>query len=252
MPDDSDLRPELTADCSRCFGLCCVAPGFSASADFAISKPAGTPCQNLQSDFRCGIHSHLRSSGFAGCTVYDCHGAGQRIARVTFGGRDWRSHPDLARPMFAAFAVMRELHELMWYLDQARALGPAQPVRAELDEAVERLSILSERSADDLIALDLVPSRESAGALLRRVGALVRAGVLGAFLADPTAPAGEDDLARSTGMPPGQLRPVLLRLERAQWIMPGETRPDGRSGYVLTPRGLAGARDEVIARDSAP
>ena len=71
----------------RCFGLCCVAPAFAASADFAIDKPAGAPCPNLRADYRCGIHTQLRPRGFPGCTVFDCFGAGQQVAQVTFGGR---------------------------------------------------------------------------------------------------------------------------------------------------------------------
>ena len=47
---------DLRADCSSCFGLCCVALTFSRSADFAIDKPAGEACPNLSADFRCGIH----------------------------------------------------------------------------------------------------------------------------------------------------------------------------------------------------
>ena len=85
-------------------------PAFAASADFAIDKPAGDPCPNLRADFRCGIHTELRDRGFPGCTVYDCFGAGQQIAQETFGGRDWRTHPELAAAMFASFGVMRELH----------------------------------------------------------------------------------------------------------------------------------------------
>ncbi|MGH3932564.1 MAG: hypothetical protein ACRDTF_21615, partial [Pseudonocardiaceae bacterium] len=64
-------RFDLRADCERCFGLCCVALTFSVSADFAIDKDAGQPCPNLQSDFRCGIHTRLRKQGFPGCAVYD-------------------------------------------------------------------------------------------------------------------------------------------------------------------------------------
>jgi hypothetical protein len=67
----------LRADCANCFGLCCTALRFQASASFAIDKPAGTPCPNLLDDFRCGIHQHLRAEGFSGCTVWDCFGAGQ-------------------------------------------------------------------------------------------------------------------------------------------------------------------------------
>lgn len=77
----------LRADCGSCFGLCCVALPFSASADFAVDKAAGTACGNLGDDFRCGIHTRLRTEGFNGCTVYDCFGAGQRVSQVTFGAR---------------------------------------------------------------------------------------------------------------------------------------------------------------------
>ena len=87
---------ELRADCTRCFALCCVAPAFAASADFALDKPAGQPCPNLQQDLRCGIHAELRPRGFPGCTAYDCFGAGQQVSQVTFGGRDWRGAPATA------------------------------------------------------------------------------------------------------------------------------------------------------------
>jgi uncharacterized membrane protein len=85
MFDDSDRatrsadggRATLRGDCERCVGLCCVASPFAASADFAIDKPAGAVCPNLEADFRCGIHARLRAEGFPGCTAYDCFGAGQ-------------------------------------------------------------------------------------------------------------------------------------------------------------------------------
>ena len=89
-PSGPEPRRNLLADCGNCFGLCCVALAFTASADFAMDKEAGEPCRNLQSDFRCGIHRTLRAQGFPGCTVYDCFGAGQQVSQVTFGGRDWR------------------------------------------------------------------------------------------------------------------------------------------------------------------
>ncbi len=123
-------RLGLRADCERCAGLCCVAPAFSASADFAIDKDAGQPCPNLQADFRCAIHNRLRQQGFPGCTVYDCFGAGQKVAQVTFGGQDWRRAPRTANRMFEVFAIMRQLHELLWYLTEALTLQPARPLHA--------------------------------------------------------------------------------------------------------------------------
>ena len=135
METDPALR---RGDCANCFGLCCVALPFAASADFAIDKPAGTPCPNLGEDYRCGIHDRLRDAGFAGCTVYDCFGAGQKVSQVTFGGRDWRHAPAAdARRCSTSFPVVRQLHELLWYLAEALGLPAARPVHAGLRRALD-------------------------------------------------------------------------------------------------------------------
>ena len=175
-----DSGPDrLRADCARCFGLCCVAPAFSASADFAIDKPAGQPCPNLQPGFRCGIHDDLRRRGFRGCAVYDCFGAGQRVSQVTFGGRDWRQAPHTAQQMFEVFAVMRQLHELLWYLGEALNSWRAGPLHDELKLAIEATERMAGGGAEALLELDLRAHREKAGALLRQASQLMRAGVPG-------------------------------------------------------------------------
>jgi hypothetical protein len=173
-------RPDLRADCDRCFGLCCVVPAFSASADFAIDKDAGHPCPNLQPDFGCGIHARLRERGFPGCAVYDCFGAGQKVAQVTFGGQDWRRAPGIAAQMFRAFTIMRQLHELLWYLSEALALPPARPLRRELSRALEETERLTRGSPAALENLDMPAYRREVSALLRRASELARAGYLGA------------------------------------------------------------------------
>ena len=123
-------RADLRADCARCFAICCVAPAFARSSDFAVDKPAGVPCPNLADDHRCSIHDRLRPEGFAGCAAYDCFGAGQRLAQETFGGRDWRTHRDVAVPMMAALPILRGLHELLWYVDEALALPSSARISA--------------------------------------------------------------------------------------------------------------------------
>jgi uncharacterized protein YjbI with pentapeptide repeats len=173
VPDEPRLS--LRADCARCAGLCCVAPAFAASADFAIDKPAGHPCPNLRQDFRCGIHDRLRQEGFPGCTVYDCFGAGQHVAQVTFGGQDWRRTPQIAERMFATFAVMRQLHELLWYLTEALNLRPARPLHDDLRRALDDTERLARGGPDDLAAVDVAGHRHEVNALLIRVGDLVRA-----------------------------------------------------------------------------
>jgi uncharacterized protein YjbI with pentapeptide repeats len=171
MPDN-----RLRADCTRCFALCCVAPAFAASADFAIDKPAGQPCPNLTADFRCGIHGDLRQRGFAGCTVFDCFGAGQQVAQVTFGGRDWRQEPAGAGRMFDVFAVMRHLHELLWYLTEARALPAAGPLRSDLDRAIADVDRHTAGDPDAVLAVDVAGCRETVNALLLAVSERARAG----------------------------------------------------------------------------
>ena len=173
----ADYRDEVTdlrADCGQCFALCCVVPAFARSADFAIDKPAGRPCRNLLDDFRCGIHDALRDRGFPGCTVYDCFGAGQHLAQGTFHGRDWRAHPELADAMFAAFPVMRDLHELLWYLEAALARDEARDVHADLDEARRQTERLTESDPEALRNVDTDGHRAEVNALLVRASEAVR------------------------------------------------------------------------------
>lgn len=171
---------DLRGDCARCFGLCCVALPFAASADFARDKPAGKPCPNLRDDHRCGIHAKLRDEGYSGCTVYDCFGAGQKVSQVTFGGRDWRDVPRAdARRMFDVFPVVRRLHELLWYLTEALTLPAAGPVHADLRRMLERTEALTRGSAEELAALDVPAHHQEVNVLLLRTSELVRAGIGG-------------------------------------------------------------------------
>jgi len=170
---------DLTADCSRCFGLCCVALPFRASADFPVDKVAGTPCHNLLGDFGCSIHADLRPAGYVGCTVYDCFGAGQKVAQLTYGGVSWRDAPATANQMYAVFPVVRQLHEMLRHLHEASAItgdgaasagGPARQVEALLQETEE----LTRRDAEHLLALDVPAHRARVGPLLAWVSAEVR------------------------------------------------------------------------------
>jgi uncharacterized protein YjbI with pentapeptide repeats len=173
---------ELRADCARCAGLCCVAPGFTASADFAISKNPGQACPHLQADFGCEIHDRLRPLGFPGCTTFDCYGAGQQVIQVTFEGRNWRSDPELAEAQFASFAVMRQLHEMRWHVTQAltltltQGLGDGQ-LLADLTRADQALRGHAGSSPAALAALDVDPLWVTVTATLRRASQLIRGDV---------------------------------------------------------------------------
>ena len=136
---------ELTADCSRCVGLCCVLLPFARSADFAFDKPAGEACRHLAGDHRCGIHDRLTESGMPGCVAYDCFGAGQA---VTLTGRT------------DVFLVVEQVHEVGWYLTEAA------------DRGVDVADLLSETEA---LAAAPRPTAVEADALRSRVAPVLRA-----------------------------------------------------------------------------
>lgn len=161
-------RAELRADCANCYGLCCVALTFAKSADFAIDKAAGDPCPNLDQDFRCGIHNKLRGKGFQGCTVYDCFGAGQKISQQA--GSSWREQP--GQRMFEALPIMRQLHELLWYLAEALELQQTSPIHAELRAASDRIEQLTR--TPDVTIVDLPGERARVNELLLQTSTLVR------------------------------------------------------------------------------
>ncbi|WTI78649.1 pentapeptide repeat-containing protein [Streptomyces sp. NBC_00727] len=165
----------MRADCGNCFALCCVALTLTRSADFAVNKAAGTPCRNLRDDFRCGIHSRLRTEGFPGCTVYDCFGAGQKVSVEIYGRRDWRGAPETAQEMFQVFPVVRQLHELLWYLTEAATLPRARPLRGEIRKTLEATEALTRLDASALAGLDVAAHRGEVAVLLGRVSELVRA-----------------------------------------------------------------------------
>ncbi|WP_078556720.1 pentapeptide repeat-containing protein [Streptomyces sp. PCS3-D2] len=178
-PPGPPSLPLLQADCANCFALCCVALPFARSNDFAVNKPAGTPCKNLRQDFRCGIHTRLRDQGFQGCTVFDCFGAGQQTSQVTFGGRDWRTHPGVRSEMFEVFPVMRQLHELLFYVDQALGLPDAAPVHPGLRRVLAETEQWTRADAEALVTLDVAALRGRVNTLLLETSALVRATVPG-------------------------------------------------------------------------
>lgn len=172
FPDKN--HSNLRADCENCFGLCCVALYFSASEGFPINKDAGEPCLNLKLDYRCCVHENLLERGLKGCIAFDCFGAGQKVAQVSYGGHDWRRAPECSNQMFEVFLIMRQLHELLWYLTEALMLQPARPIHAALNSMLDQTERLTYLSPDSLKELDVVAHRADVNSLLLKTSELVR------------------------------------------------------------------------------
>ncbi|MDN4525998.1 pentapeptide repeat-containing protein [Fictibacillus fluitans] len=174
IKESSEGLEVLKADCEQCFGLCCVALPFAKSADFALNKDSGTPCPNLQQNFMCGIHQNLREKGFKGCTVYDCFGAGQKVSLSTYKGLDWRNDNKRAQEMFDVFPVMQQLHEMLYYLKEARNREETQSIKTELQDCYETIESLTNMKPEALLLLDVQAHRSQVNGLLLRTSELVR------------------------------------------------------------------------------
>lgn len=113
------MIPSLKEDCSKCAALCCLALTIDKGEHFAIDKPAGVPCPNLDGH-GCRIHRWLRVEGFSGCTIYSCGGAGQRVTQELFAGQSWRDDMALKVPMMEAFRGMRAIQDRLAILVAAQ------------------------------------------------------------------------------------------------------------------------------------
>ena len=164
------LRPT----CEKCFGLCCVALFFSEQDGFPIDKNAGTPCPHLESNFHCDTYDSLETLGLKGCISYDCFGAGQRVSQITFCGKSWSVEHSLAQTMFEVFPIMRQLHEMCWYLTEALTLKQSLSIHSELNALLCETESVARYDALSLLAFDLTTHRTKVNTLLRETSEYVR------------------------------------------------------------------------------
>ena len=83
-----------------------------------------------KNDFTCSVHNNLRKKGLKGCTTYECFDAGQKTAQITCKGIRWRDNSQAAPKTFDAFLVVRQLHEMLWYLAQTYSLQNNEKLKA--------------------------------------------------------------------------------------------------------------------------
>ncbi|WP_459480095.1 pentapeptide repeat-containing protein [Clostridium saccharoperbutylacetonicum] len=172
------INESLRINCGKCFGFCCVALYFSAFEGFPTNKEAGKPCLNLKSDFTCKIHKNLRKKGLKGCTAYDCFGAGQKVAQVTYAGQDWQQAPEVAEEMFEVFLIMRQLHEMLWYLTQAANVQTDEKIKTKLNSLISEMNNITQSTPEEIIKLDIEAYRDKVNYLLKQTSEAVRNKVL--------------------------------------------------------------------------
>lgn len=165
---------ELVSDCKNCFGLCCTALFFSACDGFPQNKEAGKPCINLKDDFSCKVHNNLRKKGLKGCTSYECFGSGQKTAQVTCKGVSWRDNPESASKMYDAFLIIRQLHEMLWYLTQSYTLQHDEKIKSNIGNLIDETIELTMADIDIIFNIDIESHRNKVNRFLKDTSEMVR------------------------------------------------------------------------------
>lgn len=172
--DNNKILKTLKIDCEKCFGFCCVALYFSKTEGFPNDKKAGTPCVNLKADFTCSDHKNLRKKGLKGCTAYDCFGAGQKVAQSTFNGKNWREFKELQNQMFEVFLVMRQLHEMLWYLGDALTFVSNKNMKDQLSIRIQEIDQLTKLDAHSIMSIDIEKYRTKVNSILRMANEIAK------------------------------------------------------------------------------
>lgn len=160
---------ELSIDCEKCSGLCCVALYCAKSDGFPSNKPAGKPCEYLLGDFRCAIHPVLKERKMKGCLAYDCFGAGQKATTLYPRGVNWMTRPEEANEIFDVFRILFQLHQYLWYLLEAMKIVQDESTIREIERLIDenrRITVLEPRR---LIDHDLNTFKTSVDRILKEV-----------------------------------------------------------------------------------
>lgn len=160
--------------CEKCFGLCCVALYFSKTDGFPADKRAGTPCAELNAEFRCKIHEKLGAMRLRGCIAYECFGAGQLVSQAAFSGQSWRAEPSSAELMFRTFLILQQVCEIGWHLCEASAFPLEEPVGREIRAALDRTERIARYTPQALVEFDLAAYHAEMGGLFRKISGLMR------------------------------------------------------------------------------
>ncbi len=176
----SEMTTEhLKIDCQNCFGLCCVALHFFKQDGFPMDKEASEPCMHLQQDFRCGKYLQLEEFGYSGCMIFDCFGAGQQVSAITYDGKSWHDSKDKAQIMFRVFHVMRQLHELLWYLFEARSHAVTRPMDEVIIKSIDETLALTNGQPESILSINMDEHRMKVNEVLLQISELVRQEAVG-------------------------------------------------------------------------
>ncbi|WP_369813650.1 pentapeptide repeat-containing protein [Frigoribacterium sp. RIT-PI-h] len=108
--------------------------------------------------------------------MFDCFGAGQYVSQNLFGGTSWKDRPDTSTEMFSAFAVVRQLHEMLWYLVEAAERASTSELSEPVAQHRSAILHILDGDASEVLACDVERIRADVRRTLMDVSEEARGG----------------------------------------------------------------------------
>lgn len=115
------------------------------------------------------------------------------MSQQLFSGVSWRERPDAQQHMFAAFKIVKQLHEMLWYLAEAQERTYDPDAADEARELAASVTSLTRGGLAELFSTDIDALHVEVRAVLMEISQEVR----GSYFAevghlDPNIAAGAD------------------------------------------------------------
>ena len=101
--------------------------------------------------------------------AYDCFGAGQKVTQTVYQGKSWRDKDVKPDEMYRVFLVVYQLHQMLWYLNEAALLLSAADIYEKIESAIQDLDRQTRQTPEALLKTDLEACREKTNWLLKEV-----------------------------------------------------------------------------------
>ncbi|KQP57977.1 hypothetical protein ASF51_04725 [Agreia sp. Leaf283] len=165
------------------------------------------------------------------------------MSQTLFGGTSWKERPDTSADMFGTFAVVRQLHEMLWYLVEAAELTTMSDLAEQVNELRSEILRTLDDDASSILAADVASIRADARSTLIEVSEEARGGYAAAAAA-AAASAGVSELHPAADLVGRDLRSVRLCGAdlRGAYLIAADLRRGDLAGVDLLGADLRDAR----------
>ena len=97
-----------------------------------------------------------------------------KTAQVTCKGVSWRDNPESASKMYDAFLIIRQLHEMLWYLTQSYTLQHDEKIKSNIGNLIDETIELTMSVIDIIFNIDIESHRNKVNRFLKDTSEMVR------------------------------------------------------------------------------